>query len=118
MKPHTVRVYGIANCDTVRKARRWLDAQSIEHAFHDYKKQGIDKPTLTRWCEVLGWESLLNRRGTTWRKLADADKQALTQARAIELMLDNTSLIKRPVIDTGQQLIAGFDEEQYQQHLN
>ncbi len=113
----TVTVFGIANCDSVKKARKWLDANDVSYDFHDYKKKGIDKPTLSQWCKTLGWETLLNKRGTTWRKLPDADKEGLTQARAIQLMLDNTSLIKRPVIDTGTQLLAGYDEAQYSSTL-
>lgn len=113
----TVTVFGIANCDSVKKARKWLDANDVSYDFHDYKKKGIDKPTLSQWCKTLGWEMLLNKRGTTWRKLPDADKEGLTQARAIQLMLDNTSLIKRPVIDTGTQLLAGYDEAQYSSTL-
>jgi len=109
----TVTVFGIANCDTVKKARKWLDANDVSYEFHDYKKKGIDKPTLSQWCKTLGWETLVNKRGTTWRKLPDADKEGLTQARAIQLMLNNTSLIKRPVIDNGATLLAGYDEARY-----
>ncbi len=118
MKSPAIKVFGIPNCDTVKKARQWLDAHEISHEFHDYKKKGIDKPTLTQWCKTLGWETLVNKRGTTWRKLPDADKQGLTQARAIQLMLDNTSLIKRPIIDTGSTLLAGFDEASYSDTFN
>lgn len=110
----TVTVYGIPNCDTLKKSRKWLEAHGVSHEFHDYKKKGIDKATLAHWCKELGWEVLLNKRGTTWRKLDDADKQDLTEARAIALMMDNTSLIKRPVIVSGDQLLVGFDEARYQ----
>ncbi len=109
----SITVFGISSCDTVKKAKKWLDANDVGYEFHDYKKKGIDKATLSQWCKTLGWETLVNKRGTTWRKLPDADKQGLTQTRAIQLMLDNTSLIKRPVIDTGKTLLAGYDEEQY-----
>ena len=108
-----ITVYGISNCDTVKKARKWLDTHDVGYEFHDYKKMGIDKATLSQWCKNLGWETLLNKRGTTWRKLPDADREGVTQASAIQLMLNNTSLIKRPVIDNGTTLLAGFDEEQY-----
>lgn len=110
-------VHGIPNCDTVKKARRWLDAHAVSHEFHDFKKQGIDRGTLTAWCRTLGWEALLNRRGTTWRKLAEADRDGVDEARAISLMLDNTSLIKRPVIVTDTVVLAGFDESRYEAAL-
>lgn len=109
----TITLYGIPNCDTVKKARKWLDTNGVGYEFHDYKKHGIDKTRLTRWSNELGWESLVNKRGTTWRKLPDADKQNLTQNKAITLMMDNTSLIKRPVVDTGEVLSVGFDETRY-----
>jgi arsenate reductase len=108
-----ITVYGIVNCDTVRKARKWLDAHAVCYEFHDYRKKGIDKHTLSRWCKALGWETLVNRRGTTWRKLPKARREGLTQARAITLMMEHTSLIKRPIIDTGHRLLAGFDESEY-----
>lgn len=109
----SVTVYGIANCDTVKKARKWLTAQSVSHEFHDYKKKGIDAQSLNRWCDELGWEPLVNKRGTTWRKLDDSLKQDLSRDRAIELMMEHTSLIKRPVIDAGGKLLLGFDEAAY-----
>lgn len=113
----TVTLYGIPNCDTVRKARKWLDAHDIAYEFHDYKKKGISKTALTGWCRELGWETLLNRRGTTWRKLDEADRENLNQTRAIALMMDNTSLIKRPVVVADATLLVGFDEAQYQQQF-
>ena len=103
-------VYGIPNCDTIKKARRWLDAHQVRYHFHDYKKAGIDKATLQRWCRELGFEVLLNTRGTTWRKLPDSRKTGMNEARAVALMGEHTSLIKRPVVDTGKRLLAGFDE--------
>lgn len=106
----TTILYGIANCDTVKKARKWLQSHEIAHEFHDYKKSGIDKANLTRWSKELGWENLLNKRGTTWRKFSDDDKSNLTQTRAIELMLENTSVIKRPVVSINGKLLLGFDE--------
>lgn len=109
-----ITVFGIPNCDTVKKARAWLKDHDVEYEFHDYRKRGIDKATMTRWCKELGWETLLNKRGTTWRNLDDLDKQDLTQARAISLMLDKPSLIKRPVIVMATRLLVGFDETAYQ----
>lgn len=111
-------LYGIPNCDTVKKARKWLDAHGVSHEFHDYKKKGIDAATLKIWCNAVGWETLVNKRGTTWRKLDEADKNNLSEKRAIELMIDNTSLIKRPVIRAKGQFLVGFDEAQYQNLLS
>ena len=113
-----ITVFGISNCDTVKKARKWLDAQSVSYEFHDYKKKGIDKATLNDWSSQLGWESLINRRGTTWRKLDDAQKTDLTQSSAIKLMMDNTSLIKRPVVNTNDGLLLGFDASEYEQKFS
>lgn len=106
-------VYGIRNCDTMKKARAWLDGQGIAYSFHDYKLQGIDRARVQRWCEVLGWEAVINRAGTTFRKLTDAQRQDLDQARAIELMLAQPSLIKRPVLEQADQVLAGFKPEHY-----
>ena len=112
-----ITVYGIPNCDTVKKARKWLDAQSVSYDFHDYKKKGIDEDTLNSWCIELGWEALLNRRGTTWRKLDDEQKADLTQASAVKLMQQNTSLIKRPVIESKNTLMLGFNAQEYETTL-
>lgn len=106
----TITLYGIPNCDSVKKARRWLDDNGCEYAFHDYKKAGIEPATLGTWADRLGWETLLNRRGTTWRRLDEADRQDLDQARAIALLQANTSLIKRPIVVAGDELLVGFDE--------
>lgn len=113
----TITVFGIPNCDTVKKSRKWLDANDISYEFHDYKKKGIDKKTLQSFCKELGWEAVLNRRGTTWRKLDDSGKADITEARALDLMVEHTSMIKRPVIDYGDGLLLGFDEEAYAKHL-
>jgi arsenate reductase len=111
----TVTIYGIPNCDTMKKACAWLDAHGIEVVFHDYKKEGIDRARLERWCKEAGWEAVLNRAGTTFRKFADADKQGLDQKKAIALMLDQPSLIKRPVLDIrGKKLLVGFKAEVYE----
>ena len=110
----SVTIYGIKNCDTMKKARAWLDKHSVDHAFHDYKTAGIDRERLERWSKKVGWEALLNRAGTTFRKLPDKDKQALTAEKAIKLMLDQPSMIKRPVLDLGGgRLLVGFSPEQY-----
>ena len=108
-----VRIYGIPNCDTMKKARVWLQAQGVVHDFHDYKKLGVDTAQLIRWCTVLGWQKLLNRAGTTFRKLPQADRDDLTEARAIALMQAQPSLIKRPVLDVDGQLTVGFQPENY-----
>lgn len=113
----TITLFGIPNCDTVKKARKWLDAQSVSYVFHNYKKKGIDEEKLTSWCGELGWEALLNRRGTTWRNLSDAQKADLNQASAVALMQEHTSLIKRPVVQTKKSLLLGFNAEQYETTL-
>jgi len=92
-------LYGIRNCDTVKKARAWLDQRGVEYRFHDYKVAGIDKARLDRWCREVGWEALLNRAGTTFRKLADSQKENLNQEKAVALMLAQPSVIKRPVVE-------------------
>jgi arsenate reductase (glutaredoxin) len=109
----TVILYGIRNCDTMKKARSWLDMRQVDYVFHDYKTAGIDRGRLQRWCDELGWETLLNRAGTTFRKLPDADRQELDARKAITLMLAQPSLIKRPVLDLGRQLLVGFKPETY-----
>ncbi len=106
-------LYGIRNCDTMKKARTWLDGRGVTYTFHDYKTRGITPEQLTRWVDDLGWEALLNKGGTTFRKLPDADKQDLTRARAIALMLAQPSMIRRPVLDLGPRLIVGFSAETY-----
>lgn len=110
----TITVYGIRNCDTTRKARSWLETQGVDYHFHDYKTAGIERDRLERWCDELGWEVLLNRAGTTFRRLPDADKQTLDAHSAITLMLAHPSLIKRPVMDLGGRLLVGFKPELYE----
>ena len=106
-------MYGIKNCDTIKKARRWLETQQIEYRFHDYRVDGLDRTLLDSFIAELGWEALLNTRGTTWRKLDEATKAAVTNAgSAIRLMKEHTSLIKRPVIEAGDQVLVGFNEDQ------
>ena len=108
-----ITIYGIKNCDTMKKARAWLDAHGVAYAFHDYKAAGIDRASLERWAGVAGWESLLNRAGTTFSKLPEGDKERLTEKKAIALMLAQPSMIKRPVLDAGGKLLVGFKPEQY-----
>ena len=111
--PASTTIYGIKNCDTMKKARSWLDSHNVAYAFHDYKAQGIDRATLEGWAKKVGWEVLLNRSGTTFRKLPDADRNDVTEAKAIGLMLDQPSMIKRPVLDVGGKLLVGFKPEAY-----
>ncbi|MDI1283374.1 MAG: ArsC family reductase [Reyranella sp.] len=108
-----VAIYGIKNCDTMKKARTWLDGHGIAYAFHDYKTEGIGRAALQAWSKAVGWEVLLNRAGTTFRKLPDADKTGLNEAKAIALMQAQPSMIKRPVLDVGGRLIVGFKPEIY-----
>jgi arsenate reductase len=110
----TTTLYGIRNCDTMKKAWTWLDQNGIAYVFHDYKKQGIDRARLESWVKELGWEVLLNRAGTTFRKLPDADRQDLDEAKAVELMLAQPSMIKRPVLDRDGRLLVGFKPAQYE----
>ena len=111
--PKPVTLYGIKNCDTMKKARVWLDAHGVEYRFHDYKAEGINKKTLEGWVKVLGWEPVLNRAGTTFRKLPDADKEGLTAKKAVALMAAQPSMIKRPMLDVGGKLHAGFKPDAY-----
>jgi arsenate reductase len=106
-------LYGIKNCDTMKKARAWLDSNGVPYEFHDYKVSGIDKATLERWAKTVGWETLLNRAGTTFRKLPDEKKTNLTQAKAIQLMIEQPSMIKRPVLERGKTLLVGFSPKEY-----
>lgn len=110
----TVTIYGIKACDTMKKARTWLEGHGIDYGFHDYKTQGIGRQVLEGWTKAVGWEVLLNRPGTTFRKLPDADKTGLDEAKAIGLMLAQPSMIKRPVLDVNGALIVGFKPETYQ----
>lgn len=109
----SITIYGIPNCATVKKARDWLAGEGIEAHFHDYKKAGIDRAHLTAWCREFGWEKVLNRAGMTFRNLAPEHKEGLTEARAIALMLEQPSLIKRPVLDVDGKLLLGFRPEAY-----
>lgn len=108
-----ITIHGIKNCDTMKKARAWLDAHGIAHAFHDYKTQGIAEATLRGWVEQLGWEALLNRAGTTFRKLPETQRENLDEPRAIALMLAQPSMIKRPVLAAQGRLLVGFKPEEW-----
>lgn len=113
-----MKVYGIKNCDTVKKALNWLQKHQVEYEFHDFKKSGISESKLKEWSDKKGWETLLNKKGMTWRKLEPGQQQTITsEETAIKLMEEKTSIIKRPVIETDNILLIGFDEEQYRQKL-
>jgi arsenate reductase (glutaredoxin) len=116
-KSKTVTIYGIKNCDTMKKARAWLDEHGVAYTFHDYKAQGVDRTRLENWVRDVNWETLLNRAGTTFRKLPDADKADLNKQKAIALMLAQPSIIKRPVLDVGGHLLVGFKPELYAEAL-
>jgi len=109
----TVALYGIKNCDTMKKARSWLDAHGVAYTFHDYKSEGIDRARLETWVKDAGWETVLNRAGTTFRKLPDADRAGVTEKKAIALMLAQPSMIKRPVLERGGTIVVGFKPEIY-----
>lgn len=110
----TLTLYGIPNCDTVKKARTWLDARGTAYVFHDYKKLGIDAATLGRWADAVGWEVLFNRAGTTFRSLSDADKADIGREKAIVLMVAHPSLIKRPVVEGDGVMLVGFKVPQWE----
>ena len=107
------RLYGIPNCDTMKKARAWLESRRVDYEFHDYKKSGIERAQLESWIRAVGWEVLLNRAGTTFRKLPDAAKANLTEDKAVKLMLEQPAMIKRPVLERGKTLLVGFNPEKY-----
>jgi len=110
-------VYGIRNCDTMKKACAWLEGHDVPYAFHDYQRQGIDRAHLRRWIAAVGWERLLNRSGTTFRKLAPAQREVLDEDAAIALMIEHPSLIKRPVLELGARVLVGFRPEVYAQEI-
>ena len=109
----TVTLYGIPNCDTVKKARDWLSLREIAYAFHDYKKAGADPVKLAAWCEAAGWEKVLNRAGTTFRKLPEADREGLDQAKAVKVMVANPSCIKRPIVEYKGGVLVGFKPDEW-----
>ena len=110
----SITIYGIKNCDTMKKARDWLVKHGVDYGFHDYKTAGIEREQLERWSKKAGWETLLNRAGTTFRKVSNKDKEALTEKKALALMLAQPSMIKRPVLDLGGgKILVGFSPEEY-----
>ena len=113
-----ITVYGIPNCDTIKKTLDWLKKNKIEYEFHDYKKSGISKTKLSEWCKKIGWEVLLNKKSTTWRSLSPEEQQKVTnQTEAIKVMMENNSIIKRPVIEAGNVILVGYNEEQFIKQL-
>ena len=115
--PAMVTIYGIRNCDTMKKAFAWLDAQGVAYAFHDYKKAGADAALLKLWAARAGWESVINTRGLSFRKLPPGKQANLDEGKAIALMLENPSMIKRPIVESGKSLLVGFDAVRYAQHF-
>ena len=111
-------MYGIPNCDTIKKARNWLKTQDVEYRFHDYKKQGVNEQQLREWLSHFGWEQLINKRGTTWRKLDDTTKDNMDNEAALTVMLNNPSIIKRPILLANNKALIGFDADSYQQVFN
>ncbi|HEY0942722.1 MAG TPA: ArsC family reductase [Steroidobacter sp.] len=110
-------IYGIKNCDTMKKARTWLDEHGVQYQFHDYKVSGIERDKLEAWCKKVGWEVLLNRAGTTFRKLSESQRADLNERKAIALMLEQPSMIKRPVLEKGAKLLVGFKPADYRAAL-
>jgi len=110
-------LYGIKNCDTVKKARSWLDAAGVEYRFHDFRADGLSAERLAQWEAALGWEALLNRRGTSWRKLEESQRDAIDRDRAMALMQAQPSLVKRPVLETGTKTLIGFTPDDYAREL-
>jgi arsenate reductase len=110
-------MYGIKNCDTIKKARAWLDARAIAYTFHDYKAAGVDRAKLATWSKQVGWDKLLNRAGTTFRKLPEGERAELDEAKALRLMVDQPSMIKRPVLELGTRLLVGFSPDNYEKAL-
>ncbi|MGF1695859.1 ArsC family reductase [Vibrio lamellibrachiae] len=110
----TITMYGIPNCDTIKKAKKWLDANNIEFVFHDYRKQGVDSELVTQFCTSLDWEKVVNKRGTTYRQLTQEQKDALDVQSAIKLLVEQPAMIKRPILAIDEELHLGFKAEQYQ----
>ena len=113
----SITIYGIKNCDTMKKARGWLDGKNVAYRFHDYKAEGIDRGKLEHWIDAVGWETVLNRAGTTFRKLDEAAKAGLDGDKATTLMLDQPSMIKRPVLEIDDRIIVGFKPEVYEAQI-
>jgi len=118
MTSSPAKLYGIANCDTIKKARNWLNSRQIAFEFHDYRKQGLDITLLQSMESELGWESMVNRRGTTWRALPDSIKDSIDRDSALQVMLENPAIIKRPILARDNRLFIGFNDQQYQEIFN
>ena len=110
-----ITIYGIKNCDTMKKAMRWLDEHGVDYRFHDYRKDGLDSGQLKAWEKEIGWETLLNRRGMLWRKLPELSRDSINRENALQIMQDNPAIIKRPVLDLGDRRVVGFKAEDYNQ---
>lgn len=110
-------IFGIKNCDTMKKAMKWLDDNGVAYHFHDYKKEGVPEAALKQWLDALGWETVINKRGTTWRKLDDETKDTMDAKKAVSVALENPSLIKRPILQNDKILTAGFNADEWQAHL-
>ncbi len=108
-----MKLYGIRNCDTVKKARKWLDEHGVDYEFHDFKKDGLSSEKLSQWEQAVGWETLLNKRGTTWRKLPDEVRDTISAQSAHQIMLDTPSIIKRPVVERGDGVSVGFNADDW-----
>ena len=108
-----IKIYGIANCDTMKKARKWLENNHLDYEFHDYKKHGVPEKNLKQWVKKAGWDVVLNKRGTTWRKLSDDIKDNIDESTSIKVMIENPSAIKRPILENSDTLLVGFNEEEY-----
>jgi Spx/MgsR family transcriptional regulator len=117
MSSEPVHLYGIKNCDTMKKALNWVAERNIEHVFHDYKKEGVDRSKLVEWCKVVGWKSLINTKGTTWKKLTPEQQAVTAQGQAVALMMENPSLIRRPVVEVNGQLLVGFDPTMFESFM-
>ena len=114
MSTEPIHLYGIKNCDTMKKALTWVAERDIEHVFHDYKKEGVDRNKLVEWCKNVGWKTLVNTKGTTWRKLTPEQQAISTQGQAVALMMENPSLIRRPVVEVDGKLMVGFDPTMFE----
>ena len=112
-----IAIFGIKNCDTMKKAFRWLDENKITYTFHDYKKEGVEEATAQAWVNKLGWESVINKRGTTWRKLDEETKNTMNNENAVHIMMSQPSMIKRPLLVIDQSIILGFSTEEYAEKL-
>ena len=113
-----ITIYGIKNCDTIKKARAWLDGRGVVYAFHDYRADGVPRERLERWCKEVGWDALLNRAGTTFRALPEKEKQNIDAKKAVALMMEQPAMIKRPVLDLGRKRLVGFKPDQYAEALS